>query len=97
LKKHADAIFFQPGFVPERHKSYGSQMRTAQIFVRHSLFSHRDSVAKIAPECEVIMKFMESFAIIEKENLEVIGVIQKWRESMISHRMISQKDPYGNA
>lgn len=36
-----------------------------------------------------IMKFMECFAIIEKENLEVIGVIQKWRESMISRRMIS--------
>jgi len=48
--------FFQSGFVPERHKSYGSQMRTAQIFVQHSLFSHCDSVAKIAPECEVKMK-----------------------------------------
>jgi len=27
VKKHADAMFFHTGFVPERHKSYKSQMR----------------------------------------------------------------------
>ena len=49
MKKYADAIFFQPGFVPERHKSYDHRLKTA-----FAVFN-RDSVAKYAPECEVTM------------------------------------------
>jgi len=54
-----DSIFYHTGFVPERHKSYVSQMRTAQIIVRPARISHRGSVAKCAPEWRISMDVLE--------------------------------------